>query len=424
MLLLLAIAVSAAAQEHPVETARNAVAAANAGKYAEAAALYRRVLEQLPRSISSRINLAAALARGGHPGEALEELAVAVEYGVRFNPADEAWNAIRGDKRFGALEARMQERTAPVVRGSVAFRLDKQLVPENIAYDPKSGDFFVGSMYKAKIVRIAPDGKATDFIPSRRDGLLSVLGMKVDSSRRELWAVAGNFGETPPMQFEDPSSAGKGSLFRFNADTGALIRKYSPPSPTLFNDLVLTPAGEVYVTAGLQGIFRIRAGGEGIEPFIAPPGSFFNGIAITPDGKTLFAASHFEGVMKIDVATKKYSLLDLPADVALGGIDGLYFHEGSLIAIQNGTDPIRVIRAWLDPRMSRVTRLAVLEQEHPESDIPLTGVIVGDDLYYVARSQLRAFDGKTIWPDEKLKESIIVKLPLETKRAQPRAARR
>jgi hypothetical protein len=74
--------------------------------------------------------------------------------------------------------------------------------------------------------------------------------------------------------------------------------------------------------------------------------------------------------------------------------------------------------------MSRVTRLAVLEQEHPESDIPLTGVIVGDDLYYVARSQLRAFDGKTIWPDEKLKESIIVKLPLETTRAQPRAARR
>ena len=99
--------------------------------------------------------------------------------------------------------------------------------------------------------------------------------------------------------------------------------------------------------------------------------------------------------------------------MALGGIDGLYVHDSSLVAIQNGTDPIRVIRAWLNPEMTRVTRFAVLEQEHPQSDLPLTGTIVGDDLYYVARSQLRAFEGKNIWPDEKLKESTILKLPLE-----------
>jgi hypothetical protein len=241
--------------------------------------------------------------------------------------------------------------------------------------------------------------------------------MKVDAARRELWAASGNFGDTPPMEFDDPATLGKGALFRFDADTGKHLGTYWGPGtserPVLFNDLVITPAGDVFATAGLQGIWRVGAGQKTIEQFVAPPGAFFNGIAITPDGRTIFAASHFDGVLKIDVGSKTVTPLDLPASVALGGIDGLYVHDGSLVAIQNGTDPMRVIRAWLDPELSRVIRFAVLEQEHPETDFPLTGTIVGDHLYYVGRSQLRAFDGRKIWPAEKLKESTILKLPLE-----------
>jgi hypothetical protein len=69
--------------------------------------------------------------------------------------------------------------------------------------------------------------------------------------------------------------------------------------------------------------------------------------------------------------------------------------------------------------MKRVIRFEVLEQGHPLSDLPLTGTIVGDDLYYVARSQLRAFDDMKIWPMEKLKETVILKLPLEAPAPPP-----
>ena len=415
--LALAVAMTAAAQEHPFVVTQKANAAYDAGRYAEAAELYARVTQLLPRSPSSRINAARALARSAKNEEALAQLETAVSFGVRFDADDEAWKALRDDARFARLVSKMRSRTAPVVRSTVAYRLAKNLIPENVAFDPKTRSFFVGSMYQAKIVRIAPDGMVTDFVPSRRDGLLGVLGMKVDAARRELWAAAGNFGITPPMEFEDPASAGRGALFRFNADTGKMIRAYWGPGtaekPVQFNDLVITPGGDVYATAGLEGIWRVRAGSDTIEPFLQPPGSFFNGIALTPDGATLFAASHFEGVLRIDVATKSAAFLDLPPGAALGGIDGLYVHENSLVAIQNGTDPIRVLRAWMNPERTRVTRVAVLEQGHPETDIPLTGTIVGDDLYYIGRSQLRAFDGPKIWPDEKLKETTILKLPLE-----------
>ena len=417
LVLALFFSLCVAAQEHPVEIAQRGAAAYEGGRYAEAAELYGRVAELLPRSTSARIQRARALARSGKASEALAELEVAVGFGVRFNADDEAWSSLKNDERFMRLVSRMRGRTAPVIRSTVAYRLDKKLMPENIAWDPKSGAFFVGSMYQAKIVRIAPDGAVADFVPSRRDGLLSLVGMKVDAGRRELWAATGHFGERPPLETPDPASAGKGALFRFNADTGKLIRAYWGPGTVedavQFNDLVITPGGDVYTTAGPKGIWVVRKDAETIEPFLAPPGAFFNGITMTADGRTLFAASHFHGVMKIDVATKSASLVALPPGVALGGIDGLYLYENSLIAIQNGTDPIRVIRAWLDPEMTRVTRFVVLEQEHPETDIPLTGTIVGDSLYYVGRSQLRAFDGAVIWPDEKLKDSTILKLPLE-----------
>ena len=417
LVLTLLLATVVSAQEHPFTVAQKAGAAYDGGKYVEAAELYVRVTEMLPRSPSSRIAAARALARSGKASDALEHLETAVSFGVRFDANDPAWSAVRDDARFARLVSRMRARTAPVVRSSVAHRLAKDLIPENVAYDPKTGAFFAGSMYKAKIIRIAPDGAVTDFVPSRRDHLLGVLGMKVDSARRELWAATGNFGQQPPMEVLDPASEGRGALFRFNLDSGKLIRAYWGPGtkekPVLFNDLVITPEGDVYATAGLGGIWRVRSDSDAIEPFVAPPGSFFNGIAITPDGRTLFAASHFEGPMKIDIAKKTHSLLDLAPGVALGGIDGLYVHENSLVAIQNGTDPVRVLRAWMNPEMTRVTRMAVLEQEHPETDIPLTGVIVGDDLYYIGRSQLRAFDGPKIWPAEKLRESTILKLPLE-----------
>lgn len=417
VLMLLLPAGGAAAGDQPLEVAAKAAGAYGAGRYEEAAGLYMRVTQLLPRSTSARVNAARALARSGEASQALEQLGIAVDHGVRFDPADEAWSSLGKDSRFCRLESRMRARTAPLVRSTTAFLLAKDLIPESIAFDPKTGAFFVGSMYKAKIVRIAPNGAVTDFVPSRRDGLLGVLGVKVDGTRRELWAATGNFGERPPMEVDDPATTGKGGLFRFNLDTGELIRAYwspgTPEKPVQFNDLVITSSGDVYATAGQEGIWRVPSGAETIQPFLTRPDAFFNGIANTEDGRTLFAASHFEGVLRVDVASKAASLLDLPPAVALGGIDGLYVHENSLVAVQNGTDPIRVIRAWLNPEMTRVTRFAVLEQEHPLSDIPLTGVITGDHLYYVARSQLRAFDGKNIWPEEKLKESTILKLPLE-----------
>jgi hypothetical protein len=55
----------------------------------------------------------------------------------------------------------------------------------------------------------------------------------------------------------------------------------------------------------------------------------------------------------IDRASRSISVLPGPDTVVTMGIDGLYYHDGSLIGIQNGLTPHRVVRLKLSPSGDR-----------------------------------------------------------------------
>ena len=53
-----------------------------------------------------------------------------------------------------ALDQRVVAHTS-----TVAFRVDERdLIPEGLAHDPVTGDFFLGSLFKRKIVRVGRRG--------------------------------------------------------------------------------------------------------------------------------------------------------------------------------------------------------------------------------------------------------------------------
>jgi hypothetical protein len=308
---------------------------------------------------------------------------------------------------------------SPIVRGTVAFTLaDRALIPESLAYDPRDRAFYVGSMYKRKIIRIAADGRVTDFVATAADGIWSVLGIKVDPTRRELWANACNLEDrSPPMMPDDPATRGQGGVFRYDLRTGALIRKYIvgwAMAPRCFNDLAFSPDGSVYLSSGPNGIYRVTPHATRAELFSEHP-SFINGIAASNDGRHLFLGD-MRGAQVMDIATRTVRPIGVPAGETLAGIDGLYVRGSTLVAVQNGlrSRPARVIQAELTPSLDAVTCLAVLDRNRPEFDIPTTGVLVGQDLYYVASSQLRRFNAdKTIFPGHQLTESVIIRTPLQ-----------
>jgi hypothetical protein len=72
----------------------------------------------------------------------------------------------------------------------------------------------------------------------------------------------------------------------------------------------------------------------------------------------------------------------------LAGIDGLYWHSGRLIAIQNGIGSPRVAAFHLSGDGLRVTQTTVLENRTNFCVLPTTGAIRGSDLFFIANSQI------------------------------------
>jgi hypothetical protein len=265
-------------------------------------------------------------------------------------------------------------------------------------------------MRKGKILRVDAKGNASDFIVPRQDGLWEIIGIKVHPTRRMLWVCSFDGPELEGHKTSDTNASG---VFVFNLDTGKLVRKWVldvPGEVHGFNDVTLTRGNDAYVTHMLQeaAIYRITQQDQKLELFVKTEGlTYVNGITMTPDEKTLFVAGN-EGVQAIDVATRKARMLVVPEGVEMGMIDGLYYHRGSLVAVR-GTS---INRYRLDDAHTRVLLLEVVEKDHPLMNVPTTGVIVGEDFFYVANSQLDFVNPDGTLMTDKLSEPAILKLKL------------
>jgi hypothetical protein len=194
---------------------------------------------------------------------ALEDLA-ALGVGTDLAALRTAFGAAASGPEFARLARRFEENVAPLARGEVALRLpERDLYPESIAWDPVSRSFYLGAMgamFKRKIVKVDAAGVASDFVAPGAHGLWTVLGIKVDAARRELWANSCNLGQGPAMADPEPGTVGRAAVLRFDLATGRLLRRYDGPAdvrPLCFNDLDLTPSGDAYISAGPSGIFRV-----------------------------------------------------------------------------------------------------------------------------------------------------------------------
>lgn len=376
----------------------------------------RRAAELRPGNPTLLYNLSGAYALAGNSREALAGLSRVAEMGLIYRAeADEDFNSIRETEEFKKILRRFELNKVPTVRSSTAFTIhEKGLITEGVAYDSVEDAFYVSSVRARKIFKVGRDGVAKVFA-TQQDGLWSAMGMKVDARRRHLWVAT---AAVPQMLNYLKEEDGKSAVLKFDLRTGRLLNKYvlpNAPKPHWLGDLVLNSRGDVFATDSLTpALYVLREGGERLEPLIeGAPLVSPQGLAFSPDERTLFLADYSKGLFLYDVKSAKLTQVAAAPNVALVGIDGLYFHKGSLLAIQNGTRPHRVVRISLSKDWQRAERLEVMEANNPIFDEPTLGVIVKDDFYYVADSQWGAVDktGK-LAPEDKLRETIILKMKL------------
>jgi sugar lactone lactonase YvrE len=281
-------------------------------------------------------------------------------------------------------------------RSQVAFRIaERELIPEGIAYDPQARIFYVGSTYQRKIVSVDEKGVVRDFTGEAQEGLLGVLGMKVDAKRRLLWVVSTNAGGGMPGKGLDRDCLGCSAVFKYDLRTGRLIKKYAlnnKPNVHFLNDLTVNSNGDVFITDTITGdIYLISRRKDELELFVnLGQKAFPNGIDLSGDEKLLFVAAA-DGIRVVNLRDQRSRTLKLPDGVSPVVIDGLYFYKGGLIAVQPFADQRKVVRYSLDKGANAVTKAEVIEPVHPLFNQPTTGVIVGKDFYYIANSQLQLF---------------------------------
>ncbi len=372
------------------------------------AALERLVAHE-PNDAVLTYFLGSYRARAGDRDGALAALEQTLANGKGFLPTVHMFASLASDRRFAALRKRFAERLPHKTDGRVAFTLpDRRLLPEGIAYDPVTHRFFVGSIAKRAIFRIERDGSLTRFShPNAK--LDSVLGLAVDSSRRKLYAVSTS-ALTDQGKIER-----RNAVMAFDLPSGHWRRTFDVAAAQQLNDVAVAPDGSLLVTDSAGGgVFRIDPA-VGTVNALVPLGEATgaNGIAVHPQGKIAYVAAS-RRPLRIDLATGAVAPLALPARENAAAIDGLYWHEGTLIGVQNVTTPARVVRLLLSSDGRTVTAVETLQSHHQRAfDEPTTAAIAADRLYVLARTQVTRYNDKgEIEHPETLKPPLVLRIPL------------
>ena len=381
------------------------------------AASYLALLEEAarvhpePRLLGFR--LAGALALNGFSARAFDQLESLATAGAWRNLAAEPdLAALRDSTRWGPLLARFAALREPITASRVAFRLvERDLLVEGIAHDAASGDFFLGSVHRGRILRRKADGTMTTFADLHG---LAPLGLAVDAKSKRLWAAAADLPQTAER---DPALKDATLLLAFDLASGREVARIAPPAggEQALNDLVVASDGRVYASDGRNGgVWTLAPGGQQLEPVLAAGhlGSA-GGLALFDGERRLLVADWSRGLVAIDLADRRWQRVETAADFLPVGLDGLVSTGAGFVAIQNGLEPARVVRFSLAASGNAVERVETLERAHPEYAEPTLGVVVGSELFYVANSQWESFgeDGRAKSPAD-LAAPVVLRLPL------------
>jgi hypothetical protein len=321
--------------------------------------------------------LAAAHRHLGETLEALRDLKDCTDLEEGFDPSGGVeFLGLEGTHDFDSLVEKIHEEFPAVSHAHPAlWDEERDLIPGGLAWDARKSLFYLSSLNLKKIVQLTPESHASDFVPAGRDHLLPVRGIRVAPLDDSVWAASS--GEE-----------GKSELLHFGP-SGKLLGRFSPqgPGPHGFHDLVITTGGAVLIsdTTG-DAVLRFEPGTKSFSklaldrPLFSP-----RGIALDEEHHLLFVADAL-GVVRLNLSDGSSQDVDPGHHNTLAGADGLYWHEGSLIAIQNGIGAPRIAVFKLSRDATSVTRARILEYRTSLVSSPTTGAIRGSDFYFISNS--------------------------------------
>jgi hypothetical protein len=346
----------------------------------------------------------------GHTSAAVKWMGQYASMGLTYDVAsDDDLAPLVEEEAFKAVANKMKENAKPIAKAELVCTLPLlDMMPEDLAFETpssKNGKTFVMSsirhhtLYRVSLPSARAKQCAIVEVPLPEDAKRwPTLAVSSDATRNVLWMTASampGFGGFPK---ED---GGKSELLAVDGKTGKVVRRFDPAtgSAAVLGDMSVAHDGAVYVSDSIGGgVYRVRGEisnsklekiGEGLFSPQTP--------ALARDGKRLFTADYPMGIAVVNLGPKgegqarktyptptpaKVEYLRHPANVAVTGLDGLYLYHDSLIGIQNGTEPARIVRFRLNHAQTEILSAEVIEQSTDRLKEP-THVIEVDGWFYV-----------------------------------------
>ena len=400
----------------------------------------RDVLAEIGRELPAptpryMLSVATIEARLGHKDEALKWIEKYVATGLSFDASrDEDLKALMAAGAGPKAAALMKEHGLPVTNAEFVCELPQaDTMPEDIGYLKGSGaksteSFYVSSIQHHTIYRVALPGSLPK--TGRRDCAMEelplpaeakrwpTLAVAADAKRNVLWVTASAMPGFSGIPKEDE---GKALLMEIDAHSGKLLRRFDPGTtgPAVLGDMCVTGTGTVYVTDSIGGgVYRLHGGLPAAKLEKIADGLFSPQTPVpSRDGKRLFVADYTMGVAVIDLPvadaapnpSAKLNYLPHPESVAVVGLDGLYQNGDSLIGIQNGTEPERILRLLMNAAQTEITGAQVIQQAGQLD--PTHAVEVDGWFYAVTNAGWSKVDDNTgqLKPGEKFTPPVLLR---------------
>lgn len=412
-LLCFGLALSAAAQPLISETEEQyarSQAARGEGIAAFRAGDFAAALEAMKRALKDRPNNAALLSNAIYLAAEAGDLDALREYAGHYamlglapgGAVTEKMQQLLEPTEWQAFDARFQQNVASQGSGETLLTVptEHRLV-EGIAYAPDHG-YFLSTVVSGRILKTNAGAAPRVLVDGKDHSAGSFFGIAFSPDENALYATFGRVDQTPGIA----EGEGQTGVMRINPVTGEVTGTWALPGGTEGQQIADVTAHKsgVYVTDGQSGkIYRIEG-----DALVAVPTAVSirsaQGITVIPDGM-LMVADYGRGLWRIDPSSGDALLLPVPQEVSLIGLDGLFLHDGRLLAIQNGVQPHRLIEISLATDASHVTGVKTLVQALAAFDEPTLGTSSPLGPVIVASSQWPKFgeggavrDGATVAP--------------------------
>jgi sugar lactone lactonase YvrE len=364
------------------------------GAFREAYDRFERIDRENDGHPSATWYLARIAAARGDLEQAVQRLEQYAGMGLAVVPArDSLFAPLAEDKRYLAATLLLARNAAPLRNATVLHPLDDpNLLPEDLAHDPRTRTLYVSSIHRRKVLAIDSTGAVRDFVPPGQNGIWGVYGLALDVRGDLLW---GSIAAGPPCGGCEAADSGRTALVAWEIGTGAERRRVELPrdgTKRVLGDIALGEDGTVYATESIGGaLYALRPEADALDT-VAAPGTFGSpqSPVVLPGGKRLLVADYPRGILTFDLETRTAGLLRKPRSLAATGIDGLSLvrrPDGlGLLAVQNGTLPSRLLWLSLDAGAEHVTGWKVLEQGSPALGEPNHAMVVGDEAWLIGNS--------------------------------------